>query len=127
MPRRRRHRRRALPRGCASNGAMLAPRHATSGGNGGALPCDALGTAALDYLDRIGAHGSLEGPPEAVFRFVDAETGERWTMQPNSGVLPWWVLSGKRRVPHTRARDYFAALALRRADPSATIAAVLNP
>ena len=83
--------------------------------------------AALDYLDRIGALDSLEGPPEAVFPFVDAATGERWTVRPNSGALPWWVLSAKRRVPQTRARDYLAALALRRADPSATIADVLDP
>ena len=83
--------------------------------------------AALDYLDRIGAHGSLEGPAEAIFPFVEAATGERWTVRPNSGALPWWVLSAKRRVPHTRARDYLAALALRRAHPSATIAAVLDP
>ncbi len=83
--------------------------------------------AALDYLDRIGGYGSLEGPSEAVFPFVDAVTGERWTVQPNSGALPWWILSANRRAPHTRARDYLAALALRRADPSATIAAVLDP
>ena len=70
--------------------------------------------AALDYLERIGALGSLEGPPEAVFPFVDAATGERWTVRPNSGALPWWVLRAKRRVPQTRARDYLAAWALRR-------------
>jgi squalene-associated FAD-dependent desaturase len=83
--------------------------------------------AALDYLDRIGARGSLEGPSEAAFPFVDAETGEHWTVRLNSGSLPWWVLSSKRRVPQTRARDYLAALKLRRADPSGTIAAVLDP
>jgi len=83
--------------------------------------------AALDYLERIGALGSLEGPPEAVFPFVDAATGERWTVRPNSGALPWWVLRAKRRVPQTRARDYLAAWALRRADPSTTIAAALDP
>jgi squalene-associated FAD-dependent desaturase len=83
--------------------------------------------AALDYLERTGACGSLEGPSEAVFPFVDAATGERWTVRPNSNALPWWVLSAKRRVPQTRARDYLAALALRRADPSATITAVLDP
>ena len=82
--------------------------------------------AALDYLDRIGGCGSLEGPSEAVFPFVDAVNGERWTVQPNSGALPWWILSANRRVPHTRARDYLAALTMRRADPSATIAAVLD-
>jgi squalene-associated FAD-dependent desaturase len=83
--------------------------------------------AALDYLDRIGGCGSFEGPSEAVFPFVDAMNGERWTVQPNSGALPWWILSANRRVPHTRARDYLAALTMRRADPSATIAAMLDP
>jgi hydroxysqualene dehydroxylase len=83
--------------------------------------------AALDYLDRIGARGSFEGPSEALFPFVDAATGERWVLRPNSGTLPWWVFSAKRRVPRTRARDYFAARALRRADPSATITSVLDP
>jgi squalene-associated FAD-dependent desaturase len=83
--------------------------------------------AALDYLDRIGASGSFEGPSEAVFPFVDAMTGERWTVRPNSGALPWWILSAKRRVPQTRARDYLAALVLRRADQSSTVAAALDP
>lgn len=82
--------------------------------------------AALEYLDRIGARDSVEGPPEALFPFVDAATGERWTLRPNSGALPWWVLSAARRVPRTRASNYFAALALRRADPSATITSVLD-
>src|SRR5438270_6676191 len=40
--------------------------------------------AALDYLERIGALGSLEGPPEAVFPFVDAASGECWTVRPNN-------------------------------------------
>src|SRR5437763_8783093 len=82
--------------------------------------------AALDYVERIGALGSLEGPDEAVFPFVDAATRERWTVRPNSGLVPWWILCAKRRVPQTRAKDYLAALALRRADPSATVAGVLD-
>jgi squalene-associated FAD-dependent desaturase len=82
--------------------------------------------AALDYLDRIGARASLEGPPEAVFPFVDAATGERWTVRPNRGALPWWIFHSSRRVPHTRAFDYLAPLALRRADPGAAITAVLD-
>lgn len=83
--------------------------------------------AALDYLDRIGARSSLEGPSEAAFPFVDAATGERWTVRPNCGAVPWWVFRAARRVPQTRALDYFTPLALRRADPSATITAVLDP
>jgi hydroxysqualene dehydroxylase len=82
--------------------------------------------AALEYLERIGAKGTLEGPVDAVFPFIDAATKQRWTVWPNRGVLPWWVLTSKRRVPETRATAYFAALALRRADPSATVAEVLD-
>ena len=84
--------------------------------------------AALDYLDRIGARAVLSKVPlrRSSRSSIDAATGERWTVRPNSGALPWWILSANRRVPHTRARDYLAALTMRRADPSATIAAVLD-
>jgi hydroxysqualene dehydroxylase len=82
--------------------------------------------ATLDYLERIGARGTLEGPGEAVFPFIDAETGRRWAVRPNGGALPWWILQRKARVPETRAADYCAALRLRQADPSATVAAVLD-
>lgn len=60
------------------------------------------------YLARIGASDRLSGPKEASFPFVDLRDGTRWTLRPNAGRLPWWVLSGKRRVPGTRARDYLA-------------------
>jgi squalene-associated FAD-dependent desaturase len=82
--------------------------------------------AALRYLARINALGTLEGPPEAVFPFVDIGTGERWTLRPNRGVVPWWIASAKRRVPKTRAADYLSALALRRADQRATVSEVLE-
>jgi len=80
----------------------------------------------LDYLGRIGALDTLEGPPGAVFPFIDAETGCRWTLRPNLGLFPWWILSTKRRVPGTRAPDYLAVLALRRSEPSATVVEALN-
>ena len=81
---------------------------------------------AIDYLEQIGALGTVEGPPDAVFPFVDAATEERWTVRPNRGFLPWWVLRNKARVPATRALHYSAALRLRRVDASATVAAVLD-
>lgn len=83
--------------------------------------------ATLDYLDRIGADESLEGPSEPAFPFVDIASGERWTVRPNSGAVPWWIFHPKRRVPHTRALDYLALSALRRANPNAAITAVLDP
>jgi hydroxysqualene dehydroxylase len=81
----------------------------------------------LNYLERIGALGTLDGPVEAAFPFLDVATNQRWTIWLNDGALPWWILNSRRRVPDTRAIDYCAALALRRVDASATVAAVLNP
>jgi hydroxysqualene dehydroxylase len=81
---------------------------------------------ALDYLERIGARGTIEGPNEAVFAFVDAMTGRRWALQPNRGPLPWWILRPRRRVPQTRACDYLEALRLRQSPPAATVGDVLD-
>ena len=81
---------------------------------------------ALGYLERIGALDTLEGPADAVFPFIDAKTARRWTLRPNRGVVPWWILSAKRRVPGTQATDYLAIRALRRADPSARVVEALD-
>jgi squalene-associated FAD-dependent desaturase len=82
--------------------------------------------ATMAYLAEIGAAGSLTGPDRPLFPFVDVGTGARWTVAPNAGPLPWWVLRRDRRVPGTRARDYLALLALRRARADATVAEVLG-
>ncbi|MEN3236450.1 MULTISPECIES: hydroxysqualene dehydroxylase HpnE [Methylobacterium] len=78
---------------------------------------------ALDFLKLAGApDGVLAGPDEAAFAFADLATGERWTLRPNAGRLPWWVLDARRRVPGSRARDYLAPLGIfRGATRSATI------
>ncbi|GJD37460.1 hydroxysqualene dehydroxylase HpnE [Methylobacterium aerolatum] len=71
---------------------------------------------ALGFLKEIGAPAdALLGPDEAAFDFADLKTGQRWTLRPNAGRLPWWVLSPSRRVPGTRARDYLAPLGILRA------------
>jgi hydroxysqualene dehydroxylase len=82
--------------------------------------------AALDYLERIGALATLDGPPQAAFPFIDAATEQRWMLRPNRGVLPWWILRAKTRIPETRAIDYLGVMALRHADASATVAEVLD-
>ena len=82
--------------------------------------------AALRYLVRTGGIDTLEKASDAAFPFIDAATGERWTLRPNRGRFPWWISNAKRRVPGTRAADYLAAMALRRADPSARVAEVLD-
>ena len=72
--------------------------------------------SSLDFLRRVGAPGdALTGPAQAEFPFADLRTGERWTLRPNEGRLPWWVLAAGRRVPGSRARDYLAPLGILRA------------
>jgi squalene-associated FAD-dependent desaturase len=60
------------------------------------------------YLKTIGAGDRLRGPKQARFPFVDLRDGARWTLRPNKGRLPWWVLAAGRRVPGTKAKDYLA-------------------
>jgi len=83
--------------------------------------------SAMTYLRLIAALDTFDGPGEAGFPFVDLQNDERWTLRPNRGALPWWVLSPGRRVPGTRACDYLAALRLRDAGADATVAERLDP
>jgi hydroxysqualene dehydroxylase len=82
-------------------------------------------TAALAYIERIGALDTLERPQQAAIPFIDIENGERWTLRPGRGVMPWWVLHAARRVPGTRARDYLGALKLWHAAAEDTVGEVL--
>jgi len=77
--------------------------------------------AVAAYLAQIGAQGALTGPDAPLFPFADLADGARWVVAPNLGRVPWWVLSRGRRVPGTRARDYLALLALRRAGAQQTV------
>lgn len=83
-------------------------------------------TAIARYLADIGSGNGLAGPERAEFPFIDVASGERWTVRPNGGPLPWWILAPGRRVPETTARDYLAGLRLARAGPQATVAQCLN-
>ena len=57
---------------------------------------------------------------------MDLDRGRRWTLRPNPGRIPWWVLSRKRRAPGTHATDHLALLRLRRISDDATVAASLR-
>ena len=86
------------------------------------------GNRAIDgFLRRIGAQGTLAGPPRAMFPFYDLATGRHWTVRPNAGRLPWWVLVPSRGVPGARLREYAGLLALLRAGPDATVAEIMPP
>lgn len=74
------------------------------------------GNAAVRrHLKRIGATAALTGPRDAAFPFVDLRSDLRWTLRPNAGRIPWWILSPRRRVPGTKPRDYLTLAALRQA------------
>ena len=83
--------------------------------------------ATFAFLDEVGARGTMAGPGRPVFPFADLRTGERWTLRPNAGAVPWWLLVPGRRVPGMRLRDALPALRLHRAPPDATVADVLRP
>jgi squalene-associated FAD-dependent desaturase len=68
--------------------------------------------AVFAYLETIGARDGLVGQPHAVFPFVDLRTGERWTVRPNRGRIPWWIMAPSRRVPGSRLGHYLAGLNL---------------
>jgi squalene-associated FAD-dependent desaturase len=53
----------------------------------------------LAYLADCGAEGELWGPPRAKVPFTDLQTGERWTIRPNEGRLPWWLAAPSRHAP----------------------------
>jgi squalene-associated FAD-dependent desaturase len=72
-------------------------------------------TATMFYLLRIGARGTLTGPTEPVFPFIDLQSGATWSLKLGSGRIPWWIFSPSRRVPGTKPWDYLALQKLRTA------------
>jgi squalene-associated FAD-dependent desaturase len=73
--------------------------------------------SAMAYLDGIGAAGTLTGPDEARYDFLDVASGTRWRFQPGRGRMPWWLLRRDRRIPGTGIRDYLGAWRFLRARP----------
>ena len=83
--------------------------------------------AIAGFLRRIGAEQTLAGPAKAMFPFYDHASGRRWTVRPNAGRLPWWVLAPGRNVPGARLPEYAGLLRLLRAGPNATVAEAMRP
>ncbi len=63
---------------------------------------------ALSFLKIIGSEDSLEGPDDAVFPFFDVRTGQHWRVEPNKGLIPWWIFDKTKRVPGTTPLDYLS-------------------
>jgi squalene-associated FAD-dependent desaturase len=64
--------------------------------------------AVMDYARAIGSEAALVKLDDAGVSFVDFRDGTRWRIAPNDGVIPFWLLDKRRRVPGTRLSDYFA-------------------
>ena len=62
--------------------------------------------AVKRFLAAVDAPTRLGGPDHADFAFCDVRSREHWTIRFNDGRLPWWVLVPKRRLPHSKVRDY---------------------
>ena len=62
--------------------------------------------AAFAYIAEIGSTALFGGPKLPVFPFMDIKSGERWSVRPNLGRIPWWILAKGRRVPDSRLSDY---------------------
>lgn len=85
------------------------------------------GNVAVDrYLRDIGAEGRVTGPDRPEFHFFDFQLGDRWTLRPDDGPVPWWILHADRRVPGTRLSDYLAFLVLMRRHPGRRIDEVVR-
>ncbi len=82
--------------------------------------------SAMAFLLEIGAQDTLAGPAEAIFPFFDLRTGDRWTVRPNRGPVPWWIFSPRRRPSGCHASDFLALLRLSRAGGDATVAGLLG-
>jgi squalene-associated FAD-dependent desaturase len=82
--------------------------------------------AALAYLASVDAEDRLTGPDTAAYPFLDAATGERWTVRPGKGRLPWWVFDAKRRVAGTTPRDYLSIARLMKRNRGKTLAQVIG-
>jgi len=80
---------------------------------------------AMRYLTRIGTQDTLGGPATPLFPFIDIPSGRRWSVRPNRGPIPWWVLIPSRGVPGASLRDYASLLRLRQASPADTVAGLL--
>jgi hydroxysqualene dehydroxylase len=82
--------------------------------------------AVMKYLSTVGSSAGLVGPEQSRTAFVDIASGERWTLAPDDGPIPFWLFDSKRRVPGTRPLDYLPLVKLLLADGDKTIGDLLD-
>jgi hydroxysqualene dehydroxylase len=83
--------------------------------------------AARAYLSNIGASDQLISPMREDYPFMDAADGARWTISPNCGRVPYWLLDKAKIVPGTSVFDYASALKFLWPRSDATVRTYLKP
>ena len=68
--------------------------------------------SALAAIEAIGARAQWREVAPGGIAFADMASGERWTLRPNGGPVPWWIFDPRRRAPRTRVKDYWPAARL---------------
>jgi hydroxysqualene dehydroxylase len=82
--------------------------------------------SSFGFVDAIGARDQIEILPGRDVSFADMASGQRWSLQPNEGRTPWWLLNSKRRLPHSQIKDYWAIVRLLRANATRTLGEVME-
>ncbi len=62
--------------------------------------------AVRAYLKETAAEERVRIARRPVYPFADLKTGERWSVRPSMGRIPWWIFKLDRSVPDTRLIDY---------------------
>ena len=78
-------------------------------------------TSARAYIKEIQAEDAFRPSVGASFPFMDLNSGQRWTVRPNTGRIPWWIFSARRRVPGTRLSDYLGMARILRFHDETTV------
>jgi len=77
--------------------------------------------SAERYLQITGRTDGFATPDFAEYPFVDLVTGERWTVRPDRGAIPWSLLFQRNRIPGSRLVDYLRGIRLSGAPGHATV------
>lgn len=78
--------------------------------------------AALDYLDFTGGRRHMVEVAPAEYPFLDLRSGRIWSVRPNAGALPWWLLAPSRRPPGLTLGSALGTRTLLRARADDTVA-----
>lgn len=75
----------------------------------------------LEFCDLIKSSDSIN-LYKSRFNFYDIKNNNQWSIEPNKGIIPWWVFKSEKRVPNTSFLDYLKILKLKFCNNNDTVA-----